>query len=178
MKIALITIHKANNYGAILQAFATKRVLSKFGEVSTIDYDNRYLNHHLDIFRFDLSVHGIKMFIHDILRLKYRIKAINRFKKFIKNNMNLTKTLTAEQLAQGGAKDFDIYVCGSDQIWNPEIVSQDKTIDSIFFLSFANKNAKKLSYASSIGHHNFNDLEKKEIAKVFRRFYPYNYERE
>lgn len=170
MKIALITIHNANNYGAVLQAYATKKILSQHGEVSTINYNNRFLNHHLDIFRFDISVHGIKMLIHDILRLPYRIKAIGRFKNFIKSNMNLTQKLTADELLQGRAGKFDIYLCGSDQIWNPEIVSADKTIDPIFFLSFANQGAKKLSYASSTGHHSYTGEEKKELAKLLEDF--------
>ncbi|EJF07461.1 Polysaccharide pyruvyl transferase [Thiovulum sp. ES] len=170
MKIALITIHNANNYGAVLQAYATKKILSQYGETSTIDYENRFLNHHLDILRFDMSVHGIKKLVHDILRFPYRLKAIGRFKNFIKSNMNLTQKLSADGLMQGKAGKFDIYICGSDQIWNPEIVSEDKFIDPIFFLSFANKGAKKLSYASSTGHHNYTDKEKKELAKLLEDF--------
>jgi hypothetical protein len=170
MKIALITIHNANNYGAVLQAYATKKVLSQYGEVSTIDYDNRFLNHQLDIFRFDMSVHGIKMLVHDILRLPSRIRAVNRFRNFLRTNMNLTQKLTADKLMQGKAGKFDIFLCGSDQIWNPEIVSEDRSIDPIFFLSFANKGSKKLSYASSTGHHNYTEDEKKEIAKLLEDF--------
>lgn len=170
MKIALVTIHNVNNYGAVLQAYATKKILSQYGEVNTIDYDNRYLNHHLDIFRFDMSVHGIKMLAHDILRFPYRLKAITRFKSFIKSNMNLTPKLTSDELMQGQAGKFDMYLCGSDQIWNPEIVSENKSVDPIFFLSFTDKEAKKLSYASSTGHHNYTDEEKKEVAKLLEDF--------
>lgn len=170
MKIALITIHNANNYGAVLQAYATKKVLSQYGEVSTIDYDNKFLNHHLDIFRFDMSIHGIKMLVHDILRLPYRLKAIGRFKNFMKSNMNLTQKLTANELMQGKAGKFDIYLCGSDQIWNPEIVSVEKCIDPIFFLSFVPKGARKLSYASSTGHHYYTDKEKKEVKEMLKDF--------
>jgi hypothetical protein len=170
MKISLITIHNANNYGAVLQAYATKKILSQYGEVCTIDYDNRFLNHHLDIFRFDMSVHGFKMLVHDLLRLPYRLKAIGRFKNFIKSTMNLTQKLTSDELMQGKAGNFDIYISGSDQIWNPEIVSKDKFIDPIFFLSFAKKGSKKLSYASSIGHHIYTENEKKEVSKLLEDF--------
>ena len=83
MKIALITIHNANNYGAVLQSYATKKILSDYGEVSIIDYDNKHLGHHLDLVRFSVSIHGVKMLIHDILRLSSRIKAVNKFKSFI-----------------------------------------------------------------------------------------------
>jgi hypothetical protein len=170
MKIALITIHNANNYGAVLQAYATKRILSKYGDVTTINYDNRFLNQQLDLFRFNISIQGFKMLFHDILRFPYRIKAVNKFRKFISENMNLTKKLTKNELMQGKASNFDVYVCGSDQIWNPEIVSKDKIIDPVYFLSFADKKSKKISYASSIGHYSFNELEKKEVAKLLEDF--------
>jgi hypothetical protein len=170
MKIALITIHNANNYGAVLQSYATKKILSDYGEVSIIDYDNKHLGHHLDLVRFSVSIHGVKMLIHDILRLSSRIKAVNKFKSFIRSSMNLTKKLNADELMNGKANNFDTYVCGSDQIWNPEIVNPDKKIDPIFFLSFAPNGAKKISYASSIGHHNFTNDEKKEVESLLQDF--------
>ncbi|MBD3795878.1 MAG: polysaccharide pyruvyl transferase family protein, partial [Epsilonproteobacteria bacterium] len=170
MKIALITIHNANNYGAVLQAYATKRILSEYGEVSTVDYDNRFLAHQLDLIRFTPSVHGVKMLLHDLLRLPSRIRAVNRFRNFVRTNMNLTQKLTADELMAGNAGDFDVYVCGSDQIWNPDIVSIDKKIDPIFFLSFAGNGAKKLSYASSIGHHHFSEDEQNEVKSLLEDF--------
>lgn len=169
-KIALITIHKANNYGAILQSYATKKVLSQFGEVKTIDYNNRYLNRHLDFIRFTPSIHGLKMLVHDLLRITDRIKVISSFRRFIKENMNLTAKLSSEELMQGMAGEFDTYVCGSDQIWNPLIVTPDKKIDPIFFLSFAPRIAKKISYASSIGGHQFTDAEKKQVKGLLEDF--------
>ncbi|QOX78541.1 polysaccharide pyruvyl transferase family protein [Trichlorobacter lovleyi] len=170
MKIALITIHRTANYGAVLQAYATKLVLSRYGEVSTIDYDNRHLAHHLDLIRFDVSLRGIMMLAHDILRFPYRINAVSKFRKFIRENMNLTLKLTSKELLEGKAGDFDAYVCGSDQIWNPEIVSSDTKIDPIYFLSFAPKCRKKISYASSIGHHHYSDDEKQEVRKLLDDF--------
>lgn len=160
MKIALITIHRVNNYGAVLQAYATKIALSKYGEVSTIDYNNRHLSQHLDLVRFAPSIHGFKMFAHDILRLRNRTKMLKSFRDFITSNMNLTKPYSAQELIDGKASGYDLYVSGSDQIWNPIIVSPNTTIDPIFFLSFVEKNVNKIAYASSIGNYNFNDSEK------------------
>jgi len=84
--------------------------------------------------------------------------------------MNLTEKLTSDELMQGKAGEFDIYVCGSDQIWNPEIISENRTIDPIYFLSFAGKKAKKISYASSVGHHNYTNKEKEEVANLLEDF--------
>jgi polysaccharide pyruvyl transferase WcaK-like protein len=170
MKIALITIHQANNYGAVLQAYATKKVLSKYGEVETINYDNKYLSRHLDLLRFSLSGRGIKMLIHDILRLPYRFAVILKFKNFVQSNMQLTELLTSKNLMSGKCKGYDVYICGSDQIWNPKIVNPDSRIDPIFFLSFANSKSKKISYASSIGPYEFNNDEITLVKKLLNDF--------
>jgi hypothetical protein len=51
MKIALITIHYANSYGGVLQALATQQVLSKYGEVSIIDFRTQYIENSMKVFR-------------------------------------------------------------------------------------------------------------------------------
>ena len=44
MRIGILTFHKVNNYGAVLQNFALQKVLSNFGcEVETIDYRNNFI---------------------------------------------------------------------------------------------------------------------------------------
>ncbi|MBD0850591.1 polysaccharide pyruvyl transferase family protein [Maribacter arenosus] len=170
MKIALVTIHKVTNYGAVLQAYATKVALSKHGEVSIIDYQNRHLAQHMDLVRFELSVHGIKMLAHDLLNLPNRYKLLLRFRKFISSNMSLTNEFKSSELLEGKADNFDIYVCGSDQIWNPGVVSAIRKLDPIFFLSFVKSDSKKFSFASSIGHHQYSEDEKKEVRKLLKDF--------
>ncbi|WP_435315029.1 polysaccharide pyruvyl transferase family protein [Cellulophaga fucicola] len=170
MKIALITIHKVTNYGAILQAYAARVALSKYGDVKTIDYKNEHLDSHMNLLRFKFSVHGFKMLAHDLLNLSNRSKVLSRFNSFIKLNMNLTKQINADQLEKGELEDFEVYVCGSDQIWNPVVVSSNKTIDPIFFLSFVHENKKKFSLASSIGHHQYSKNEKAEVKELLSGF--------
>lgn len=170
MRIALVTIHRTANYGAVLQAYATQKILAKYGEVKIVNYKNSYLDHHLNLIRFDISLHGILKFAHDLLRLPYRSIAVWKFRRFFSEFLNLTQAYSARELFQGKAGQFDIYICGSDQIWNPDIVSENREIDPIFFLGFAPKNAKKISYASSIGHHHFSCEEKKVVKELLSGF--------
>ncbi len=170
MKIALITIHNVTNYGAVLQAYATKVALSRYGQVSTIDYRTKYLSRNMDKIRFEPSLHGFKMLVHDLLNLPWRLKLVSRFKKFITSNLNLTHPMGAKELLEGGAGDFDVYVCGSDQIWNPVVVSPENKIDPIFFLSFAGDGVKKFSFASSIGHHHYTKEEKPMVKDLLSSF--------
>jgi hypothetical protein len=169
MKIGLLTIHRVTNYGAILQAFASKEILGQYGDVKTIDYHKEHLSHNTDLVRFKFSIHGVKMFVHDILNLKYRSKLLKKFKSFNDQYMNLTNGMDKNALVSGSADYFDVYVCGSDQIWNPGVVSANNSLDPIFFLSFAN--GKKVSFASSIGHHNFKEKEKPIVRQLLSNFH-------
>ena len=171
MKIALITIHYVSNYGAVLQTFATKKILSQYGEVETINYFNPHLPYQLDLIRFKPSIHGIKMAIHDILRFKYRNRLINRFQEFFESNLNLSKVVTQQDINNGVINNSDVYVCGSDQIWNPHIVSRDGDIDPTYFLSFAPNKAKKISYASSASGYRFvGSKDEKKVKELLTDF--------
>ena len=79
MKIALLTIHNANNYGAILQTFAMQEVLKRYGEVEIINYRNRHISRSFDLIRLKPDLHGLLGFGKDILRLKPRYKVIKKF---------------------------------------------------------------------------------------------------
>lgn len=170
MKIGLITIVHVPNYGAVLQAYASHKFLSRYGTVQIINYKNKFLDGKLKLFRFENSIHGIKMFIHDVTRYKYNKEIIRKFKHFITNNLSLTRDITYEDLINDSFPNYDVYICGSDQIWNPEIVTHDRRIDPAYFLAFAPEKAKKISFASSIGNYNFSEQEKKYLRKLLDDF--------
>ena len=170
MKIALITIHNVTNYGAILQAYATKVVLSRYGEVNTINYSPGHLAKHMNLVRFERSIHGFKKLIHDLLNLPRRLQVIKKFRGLLVEKMGLTEELTREALEIGKADGFDVYVCGSDQIWNPYTVNENGILDPIFFLSFVKVDNIKISYASSIGHHQYSEEEKVTVKRLLEGF--------
>jgi hypothetical protein len=170
MKIALITIHNVSNYGTVLQAFATKKILSQYGEVETINYFNPHLfPDTLELIRFKLSKFGVRLAIRDLLLFKDRYQVVRKFKNFMKSNLNLSRLVTQRDIQSGVINNFDVYVCGSDQIWNPKIVSDGK-LDPIYFLSFANKKAKKIAYASSMGAYRLRDSDKEQVKDLLKDF--------
>ncbi|MFG5861342.1 polysaccharide pyruvyl transferase family protein [Metapseudomonas sp. CR1201] len=160
MKIALVTIHNANNYGAIFQAFALQEVLSRYGEVEIVDYENRHISRSFDLVRLKPTLHGALGAGKDIFRIFPRARAIEKFKAFIRTNFKLTARLSQRDLLQNGLKDFDCYVAGSDQIWNPACVSDRREIDPVYFLDFASNGCRKISYASSLGSYVYDENEK------------------
>lgn len=168
MKIALITIHYANSYGGCLQALASQQVLSKYGEVSIIDYRNPEIEKTLDVVRFGLSARSFLRVAKDICRFLPRKRLINNFKRFIFDNYSLTSVCRTEKQLSELNEKFDIFVCGSDQIWNPNIIGK---LDTNYMLSFANKNKKKISFSSSFGSYEYKGDEIKCVKKELSSFH-------
>lgn len=171
MNIGLITIHRTNNYGALMQAFATQHALKKFGNVKIIDYRNCLTEDSLNYIRISPSISGIKSFFKDILRIFPRIRAINAVNSFINDNFNLTVSVDSSSIDEIDFDSFDVFICGSDQIWNPHCISSNGKIDEIYFLSFSSENKHKLvSYASSAGAHKYNEFESHQVKRLLSRF--------
>lgn len=164
MKIGVITIEKVNNYGAELQATATIKVLQGMGyETEIIDYCY-YKNWNFKDTRISapfvsMSVKGRLMYwvkyrlvnriVAKILPLLYPTvkRRIRRFEDFHKINTRMSKRYLSMPELYQTKMDYDVYVVGSDQVWNP---SASSSIEP-YFLTFAPKEAKKISYASSFG---------------------------
>lgn len=169
-KIALVTTHNANNYGAVLQAYASQKILSNFGDVTIVNYDNRHVSMSLDYIRLKPSLHGLLGTAKDLCRILPRIRAINKFKSFSQEYFNLSHLYNRHDLLQGQLEDFDVYVTGSDQIWNPGCINENAKLDPVYFSFFAPPQSKKISFASSWGGYQFNESEKNEIVKYLRSF--------
>ncbi len=147
MKIGIITFQRAQNYGAVLQAFALKTYLKSLGhEVSVVDYRSAAIEDGYKIFDLrKLIVKNPKKLIYRNLKfirtLSTSIKRSKAFNKFILDHLSLSST--AEMAS------FDIFVIGSDQVWNPVIT---RGYDPLFFGLFDKGDTQRvISYAASAG---------------------------
>ncbi|MDR1895703.1 MAG: polysaccharide pyruvyl transferase family protein [Prevotellaceae bacterium] len=147
MKIGILTFHCAHNYGAVLQAYALQNFLEEQGyDVEIIDYRPMYLICPYDLFsiRKNESVYGtIKTLINQVINIRKRYMRRKSFEKFITNNLRLSD----KQYKNGKFdKIYDIYILGSDQIWNNGITENDP----IFWGEFEKKkNSILITYAAS-----------------------------
>lgn len=149
MKIGILTFHCAINYGAVLQTYGLQETLKSMGhEVYVIDYRPEYLQRPYRLFFPDvLKGHGfwgnIRFFIRELIALPIRYKRRCAFNRFVEKHLHL-----ANLDFRSGDNDFDCFVFGSDQIWNPQITEGDS-----FFLgdSPCFKDKKMLTYAASAG---------------------------
>ncbi len=169
MKIALITLHWANNYGGSLQVFAAVKAMSKYGEVSVIDYRNNYTSKGMTWIRFGTKLRDILRIGKDLFRLIPRYRVIKKFENFSYTYLNLTPQLKNAEDFKKLAKEYDLFVSGSDQIWNPKIVNEDGVLDTHYFLDFA-IGKKKISYASSIGTYLYNEEEMAQVVSLLNHY--------
>jgi hypothetical protein len=169
-RAGIITFVRTNNYGAELQAFALQNKLKQLGyDAEIIDYlyyknrNYKYTKEAVPDVKIDLS-DRIKQFVLYrvvspfselvmplfISSLKRRIK---RFNNFHANHVCFSKQYRSITELKNAIHNYDIFIVGSDQVWNPAT----GTSFSPYFLEFAPKNKLKISYASSFG---VSDIEK------------------
>ncbi len=152
IKIGILTWLHNGNYGTILQAYALQRFLRDEGyNVQNIDLHPTIIErtknlikqrNPLSLFLEKYEVYKMKIACTDSEKLKLRQE---KQKDFLVNGLNLTqKYRKFSDLSELG-KTFDIYICGSDQIWSPTYFSPS------YFFDFVSDEKKKIAYACSFG---------------------------
>ena len=147
-RIAVITYHRAINYGSVLQTYALNRFLRDAGySAEVIDYSN---SKQRELYRYIepvCSVKSVMRNMHSIVVLPQLIQKRKRFSSFLEGEIKMTKKkyLFKEELKELNDK-YDAYICGSDQIWNP----QCEDFDSAYLLDFVGEKQRCISYAPSI----------------------------
>lgn len=150
-KVYTVTFHRANNYGALLQAYALQKVLSKKYETRILDYDNKYISNEYKIFKkiHDRNIkHAILQFCKDCINIKKEICRRRSFDNFRKNLLLTEKFDKVNDVVSNYPK-ADVYITGSDQVWNSKITNG---IDLVYTLSFKRHDFKKIAYAASSGN--------------------------
>ncbi|MEJ5961328.1 polysaccharide pyruvyl transferase family protein [Pedobacter immunditicola] len=174
-KIGIITFHRAINYGAILQVFALYKILKHMDyDVEVIDYRCASIEKKYKLFSFPFffrrknPIFLLKEAYSQLFTLNIRKSRRDKFDDFTKNFLKLTNSSYASP--KHIPKNFDVYVAGSDQIWNFHIT---EGIDDAYFLNFiVEKASKKISYAASLEKKNFTDImrEKALVSKYLNFF--------
>lgn len=145
-RIGVITFHNYDNYGAILQSYALQKKLRGLGTYpEIIDYSCQYISNPFRL--INLKEKGLFNYIYGAIgHICYipRRRKCNQFRKHMKYSEPVTK---GNMRAVSGK--YDIYIAGSDQVWDYKLTNFDQT----YFLDFPEKGKKKCSYAASIGEH-------------------------
>lgn len=166
MKTAgIITVHCADNLGAVLQAAAMQQALQDIGcQAEVIDYRPKTICRDYRIF-FSMKElrqgmqYGLKAVWRSIIwvRVRNMFRAIRKkrsFERFRRKYMRLVQESTQ-----------DILVTGSDQLWNPDITGG---FDRRYFLCDAAPNQRCVAYGVSTGRA-YDEKEKEAFAGFAHR---------
>lgn len=155
MKIALLTIWHEGNYGAELQTYATIKILKQLGH--------------------DVSLIDIRLSDMQRMSWKGRIGCLlsslgpssRKFNDFWSDKFPLTRRYRSADELKQNPPDADVYVVGSDQVWNPEIT---QSFSEIFFLNFGPDSIRRVSFASSFGKENWGSYQTDVVRQLLKRF--------
>lgn len=165
-KAEIITIFDNTNFGTYLQVLALALMIKRRGfDVEIIDY-----------IRPGLSGKMWRKYANTIIKkLYYKCWEIPRWKK-LRNNCHsfvghFVSVSKVQYLSYEGLKKnppyADIYVTGSDQVWNSVY---NEGIDKSFYLDFAPIGCKRIAYSASIGMSDIPINEIEEIKKLLNKY--------
>lgn len=158
MKIKIITCHDVYNYGASLQAYALQTYLITEGhDVEIIDYKPDYMRVHYKFWYVPRSSRYYTLTKKNVLFrfllccyfAPKRFATYGRkrkFDSFTRQYLHLTRRYNSYQELVSDPPASDVYIAGSDQIWNCALPNGK---DPAYFLQFGGKDVRRISYAAS-----------------------------
>ena len=167
-KIAIITFTGGANYGNRLQNYALQEALKNYSEnVYTLNCctSDDILGWHKFLFAMKHVIKKISGKPHRLLYFKRK----SAFDEFNKKYINFSNIYLKNNKAPKKIDSiFDVFVCGSDQIWNTNYKIVRDNINN-YLLSFA-KEGKKVSFAASFGTKDVNSGYRECFRKELMKF--------
>lgn len=163
MKLGIITFHQALNYGAVLQAYALREYISRnFDQVQAevLDYRCPALSEFYSI-AGQKSGSAVKTFI----KTGHFLVKRGCFRQFSRKHIPLSRTAYTPGTIANANRDYDLFLTGSDQVWNPDLTRQDEN----YLLAFSPPE-KRYSYAASIGRSEFPEALRVEYRELLNSF--------
>ena len=149
-KVAIVTTHSANNFGAVLQAFSLVSACRELGaDAKILDWRCPY---------YEWLYHRAwRMYRNPIPAVKHLLtywgieaparRAFNQFRELIP----LTPKITSRSGLVDLDRIYDAFIVGSDQVWNPaNSAVRNGDFDRANLLDFV-RTKPKYAYAASIG---------------------------
>ncbi|MFR8837562.1 polysaccharide pyruvyl transferase family protein [Bacteroides nordii] len=168
MKIILTTIVDNINFGTYLQAYATVRKLEERGhQITVLNYIRPYLTgkNYALAYLNDKSKSIIIRYLYCIGYMSLNRYMTWQVKRFLQSHSNMTKKYYDAETIKKQLPPYDLYLTGSDQVWNS---AHNFGIDTIFF--WKGIKGKKASYAASIGLESFPEDQRYEIKKLLSEY--------
>jgi len=172
MKIKTITCHEVYNHGASLQEYALLWFLNNLGhQAEGIHYKPSYLSNHFSLKKISnpkFDKPGWKQ-LYLLAKLPARLRDLKRkraFDAFSKQYIPTDTMLYRDNEAlKRNPPAADVFICGSDQIWN-SVFQNGK--DPAFYLDFVSPGKIKFSFAASFAIEKLEDRIKPFVKEHVR----------
>lgn len=170
-KVGIITLHRANNYGAALQCYALQETLASLGyDAIVIDYRQPYVELAYNPIRWDIVKQGLTRprllggYLTKVLPERWRrAKKYNRFRNQYFRCSAIAKN--ADEMPQ----DMDLYVIGSDQMWSLHCTGAK--LDELYFGVFPHpKSSKVYGYAISSNLRSLDEIGRDALSEYVQNF--------
>ena len=153
-KIGIVTFHRSHNCGSILQSYAMQKILKNYGhQPEFIDFATKGQTELYSVFRpfnFSTPRNFAKSTYRNVLNALLYGRAERdwtSYDKYLTSHLNVSKESYSDSATLDEKRlNYDLYLTGSDQVWNVAI----DDYDPIYFLNFVH-NHPKIAYAVSQG---------------------------
>lgn len=145
MRVGILTVHRLPNFGSVLQTYALYKTISSLGhdcEIIDYIYPNDW---HIKKGCWHPQKAPLKRRIATALGLRPK-SYLRLMNDFVFSTMKISRTYPTFESIHNNPPDYDIYVSGSDQLWNWKTMYMDTT----FMLDFVPNTNPRISYSTSI----------------------------
>ena len=176
-KTAILTIQRVKNYGASLQVFALQTTLIKMGISNEIidfirnDVKEKTFKSKFSVltYKFISILKQFRRYLLNVLVFKdLKLRKLNSknilFENFENNYLNFSKIYLENDLKKLN-KNYQNFVCGSDQVWNHTF---NFSINA-YFLDFVENTKNRIAFAPSFGV--------KEVPKILYEKYNLSFQK-
>ena len=150
-KTGILTLYYNNmNYGGLLQAFALPFVIQKHIGIPAeqIRYSQQSTGTDLCTSKSKTSLSIYQLGINFFSALTSNKRSIRKesFLEFM-NDIPHSRNIYSHETIQQCNSNYEIFICGGDQIWNGEMVGEHL---DVYTLQFVNQGLKKIAYSPSV----------------------------
>ena len=158
-KIGIVSCYFKDNYGSMLQAYATQKVLDNMG----LENETFNIKGNVDFAKGKKKYYKSQIFNFSFIKSKFGMAWLKIYKKLNKDlgkninirekkyeefrkEINLTRPYRTYKELNEYSKNYSSIIVGSDQLWLPVNVVAD-----YYTLNWVPENINKISYATSFG---------------------------
>ncbi len=167
MKVGIITFPNSRSYGAILQMEALYNAVSEMGyDAEIINYHNLWMKQHKHTsfgWKSFLGSRWLKQKISYMLHIRMHM-GFNSYERKMKKYPGIP--VTNPHCLSDIGKRYSAVICGSDQVWNPDITNGDLS----YFMDFCDDSTARISYAPSFGLEKLPDSFAENVKRELAQF--------